>query len=312
MTKGWLEEDGKKYYFRRSDGIMVTGWNKIDDRQYFFTSKGVMVTGWNKYENKQYYFGSDGIMVTGWQNIGNKRYFFNSKGVMVTGWNKYENQQYYFGNDGVMVTGWKEIDGQWYWFDSSGVLTSTTKSTATAKPTTTTAGGQDTSKQTSYNNAIRAMNNKQYYTAYKLFSALGSYKDAASLATKCKQTTPDTGELYRNSNYSRKTCRQNLTNSLKGGYNIYVRIYDSTGSTIVSSVFIRSGKGAVIYLPEDTYLLKAAYGKGTWFGEVEMFGDDAIYKRLGLFTLTNAGSGYTWKFTFKDETAFTTISREYF
>ena len=43
---------------------------------------------------------------------------------------------------------------------------------------------------------------------------------------------------------------------------------------------MRSGKGAVVYLPDRSYLMKAAYSKGPWFGENEMFGDDAIYKEL--------------------------------
>ena len=77
-------------------------------------------------------------------------------------------------------------------------------------------------------------------------------------------------------------------------------------------IFIRSGKGIVVYLPEDTYLLKAAYGKGAWFGENEMFGDDAIYKELFTASLTNVGRYRTWICTIDDELAYTTIDREDF
>lgn len=163
-----------------------------------------------------------------------------------------------------------------------------------------------------YAKAKQAMEDKLYYTAYKLFSAMGNYQDAASLAATCQRPTPDTGEMSRNGDYKRQTCRLNLSNKLKGGYNIYVRVYDSTGKIFVSSVFLRSGKGAVIYLPEDTYLLKAAYGKGPWYGELEMFGDDAIYKKLFTAALTNAGWRGTWYFDFEDELAYTTIKREDF
>lgn len=182
---------------------------------------------------------------------------------------------------------------------------SSTNSASTAAP------AADDS-ETKYAKAKEAMENKLYYTAYNLFTELGSYKDAASLASKCQRPTPDTGELSRNSDYKRKTCRLNLKNKLKGGYNIYVRIYDSTGNVFVSSTFIRSSKGAVIYLPEDTFLIKAAYGKGAWYGEQEMFGDDAIYKELFTATLTNAGRYRTWVFEFEDELDYKTITREEF
>ena len=163
-----------------------------------------------------------------------------------------------------------------------------------------------------YAKAKKAMEDKYYYTAYTLFSQMGNYQDAASLASKCKRPTPDTGEMSRNSDYKRKTVKFYLKNELKGGYNIYVRIYDSTGEVFVSSSFIRSGKGAVIYLPDTSYLMKAAYGKGTWFGEQEMFGDDAIYKELFTFSLDQVGRYGYWYCTFDDELAYTTIDREDF
>ena len=80
----------------------------------------------------------------------------------------------------------------------------------------------------------------------------------------------------------------------------------------MSSTFIRNGKGTVIYLPEDSYLIKAAYGKGTWYGEKEMFGDDAIYKQLFTTTLTNAGHWGTWYYNFEDELEGTTVKLEDF
>lgn len=193
--------------------------------------------------------------------------------------------------------------------DTSTTSSSSATSSSTASSQTS-SGANDAQAQ--YAKAKAAFENKQYYTAYKLFTALGKYEDAASLASKCKRPTPDSGELSRNSDYKRKTCRLNVKNALKGGYNIYLRFYDASGDTFVCSAFIRSGKGIVVYLPEDTYLLKAAYGKGTWFGENEMFGDDAIYKELFTASLTNVGRYRTWICTIDDELAYTTIDREDF
>ncbi len=174
----------------------------------------------------------------------------------------------------------------------------------------TSSGSNDAEAQ--YTAAKAAYENKLYYTAYKTFSALGNYKDAASQASKCKRSMPETGEMSRNSEYRRKTVRLNLNNKLRGGYNIYVRIYDVTGETFVSSVFIRSGKGAVVYLPDRDYLMKAAYGKGSWFGENEMFGDDAIYKELFTFSLKQIGRYGYFYCDIDDVDAHTTITREEF
>lgn len=171
---------------------------------------------------------------------------------------------------------------------------------------------QNCFNRVNYEKAKQAMEEKLYYTAYKLFSEMGNYENAASLAAQCQRPTPETGEMSRNSDYKRQTCRLNLKNQLKGGYNVYVRIYDASGSTFVSSTFIRNGKGTVIYLPEDSYLIKAAYGKGTWYGEKEMFGDDAIYKQLFTTTLTNAGHWGTWYYNFEDELEGTTVKLEDF
>lgn len=171
---------------------------------------------------------------------------------------------------------------------------------------------QNCFNQANYSKAKQAMENKYYYTAYTLFSQMGKYKDAASLAAKCKRPTPETGEMSRNSEYRRKTVKFLVKNELRGGYNIYVRIYDPSGTTFVCSLFITSGKGAVIYLPDKSYLMKAAYGKGTWFGENEMFGDDAIYKELFTFSLEQVGRYGYWYCTIDDEMAYTTIDRQDF
>ncbi len=169
---------------------------------------------------------------------------------------------------------------------------------------------QNCRNHVNYARAKQAMGDKLYYTAFRLLSEIGDYEDAASLAAKCQQPTPGTGELYRNPEYSRQTCRQRFGNRLPGGYSVYVRIYDSTGSIFVSSTFIRPNDGAVIYLPRGTYLFKAAYGNGPWYGEEEMFGDDAVYKEIGLQTRSNGEHKWTTDFT--DERDFTTIARSEF
>ena len=138
---GWQTIDGNKYYFKKTNGVMVIGWNhlsntyyhdengvmltgwqEIDGKKYYFKkSNGAMVTGWN-HLSSTYYHDENGVMLTGWQTIdGNKYYFKKSNGKMVTGWN-YLSSTYYHNPDGTIVTGTVTIDGQEYTFDDNGRL----------------------------------------------------------------------------------------------------------------------------------------------------------------------------------------------
>ncbi len=166
---------------------------------------------------------------------------------------------------------------------------------------------KDCKNRTNYAAALNAMENKYYYTAYKLFSELGDYEKSKENARLCKRPLPETGELYRNQEYKRQAVQLNLDNA-NDGYFTYVRIYDAQGQNIVSTVFLHPGKTAVIYLPDKTYILKAAYSKtAEWFGELEMFGEDATYKNITSFSLSLIGWGY-WYYTFDDRLKGTTES----
>ena len=171
---------------------------------------------------------------------------------------------------------------------------------------------QDCFNHANYDKAKAAMENKLYYTAYQMFSAMGNYQDAKSMAAMCQRPTPETGEMYRHPDHKLQACAQSLVNELKGGYSIYVRIYDAHDNVLVSSAFLRAGKSVVLFLPENTYRIKAAYGTGAWFGEREMFGDDAIYKDLGTSTRTKLNRWTIWRITFSDVLYGDTVNREDF
>ena len=112
---------GGKWYYLGTDGVMVTGWKKLGNKWYFFGTDGVMRTGWQKMSGKWSYFGTDGVLSVGWKQIGKKWYLFDSNGYMQTGWKKSGNNWYYFGTDGAMVTGWKKI-GKWYYFKTGAMV----------------------------------------------------------------------------------------------------------------------------------------------------------------------------------------------
>ena len=162
-----------------------------------------------------------------------------------------------------------------------------------------------------YAEAKKAMDAKRFYTAYKLFSALGDYEDAQQQANLCQRPMPDTRELYRNANFDKQTIRLNLTNSLTTGANMYIRIYDSTGNKLVSTTFIKNGKAVALYLPDETFLFKLGFSRGSWYGEEETFGEEGDYATMGYISLNKLGRGYYYCI-FKDQLEFKTISWEDF
>ena len=174
-----------------------------------------------------------------------------------------------------------------------------------------TAVRQNCLNHADYAEAKEAMHNKQYYTAYQLFTELGDFEDAAQKAKDCIQTTPQNKQLYRNPKYKKGTVKFNIANKLKGKSNAYLAFYDSTGTTKISTIFIRRGKDLTIYLPDDDYIIKAAYGTGPWFGEKEMFGDEGTYRMLYV-QLTRTGSKKYWKGWLKNEDDGYIISRNDF
>ena len=147
--RGWLELDGKKYYFGKTDGVMLKGWqknksgkilrffsntdghmktgfltNKNGQTRYFDPNTGYMKTGWLELNGKKYYFNSKtGYMAKGWvkNSKGQKRYFSTNTGAMCTGWikNSSGKARYFDKTTGIMTTGFAGISGYYYYFNES-------------------------------------------------------------------------------------------------------------------------------------------------------------------------------------------------
>lgn len=85
MDYSWKKSEGNWYYLGESnDGSLKTGW--IYDKNYkawfYSNSNGVMLTGWQKISNEWYYFDTTGAMKTEWINDSGKDYLLYSNGVM--------------------------------------------------------------------------------------------------------------------------------------------------------------------------------------------------------------------------------------
>lgn len=79
---GWLDLDGKRYYFGQNS-ILQTGWQKIDGKSYYFNEKGEMQTGWLKLEGVRYYLGGDGVPVSGTMTLDGTEYVFAENGALL-------------------------------------------------------------------------------------------------------------------------------------------------------------------------------------------------------------------------------------
>lgn len=155
LRYGWIREpDGRSYYANTSSGVLLVGWQKIDNLWYYFdkttrqqdenarvennyfataTDGGIMHTyyfvkgtspakGWQTISGSRYYFDANGVMQTQRTKIGNAYYFFGPDGKMRTGFVKYCETMYYFHTNGQMRKDWQTIGGQRYYFDAEGVL----------------------------------------------------------------------------------------------------------------------------------------------------------------------------------------------
>ena len=119
---GWIEENGKTYYYLE-DGTAASGWTEIDGNQYYFGPDGCLQQGFRDVDGVTYYFSQDGIRASGWVDVEGRRYYLRQSGSLVTGWLSLEGQRYYLTPEGIS-TGICSVDGSLYVFDRDGRLTS--------------------------------------------------------------------------------------------------------------------------------------------------------------------------------------------
>lgn len=123
-----------------------------------------------------------------------------------------------------------------------------------------------------YKKAEEYFNAGQFYEAYKAFLDCGDYSDAAKRAESCIQPYPATGVVYANDAYGDRSSELTINNS--GYKNAYYKLY--FGSDLVMTIFIPENGSATFALPSGTYRMTKGYGD-TWFGTIDMFGDDGRY-----------------------------------
>ncbi|QKE74850.1 S8 family serine peptidase [Arthrobacter citreus] len=143
MKTGWLDLNGKRYYFDQggsmatditfvpenntyfyfdSKGVAQSGiFNLYGDKAYFDAKSGLLRKAWKQVGSKMVYADKDGTLHIGWLNNSGKWYYFNKDGYMQTGWLNDGKDTYYLNSKGEKVTGWNVISGKTYYFNSTGV-----------------------------------------------------------------------------------------------------------------------------------------------------------------------------------------------
>jgi len=128
--------------------------------------------------------------------------------------------------------------------------------------------------KTKYTIADEKYQGGDLYGAYKGFKELGSYEDSEGRKEACTTAFPDTGVIYKDSDYG-STRSQITIDSSKSPSSSYFKIYHDT--TLVAVLWINGGEKLTIDAPPADYSIKQATGD-PWFGEEILFGDEGYYE----------------------------------
>ena len=121
IITGWVEKDGKLYYFDEA-GNSVTGWLELENGRFYLDADGAAVTGWQQVDEMNRYFGDTGALYSGWLEQDGKTYYLTEEGTLTSGWLDIGSERYYLEEDGSQHIGWLEWEGDRYFFRNDGTM----------------------------------------------------------------------------------------------------------------------------------------------------------------------------------------------
>ena len=126
LKNQWIQDNGQWYYLDGNGNKYRNCFATINGPTYYFNADGVMLTGWQKINEVYYYFDSSGAMYTSprtVQGVYGHTYYFNANGTMKYGWQKNSKGYYYVDSTGnPLMNGEFKIDGYYYRFTPDGFL----------------------------------------------------------------------------------------------------------------------------------------------------------------------------------------------
>ncbi|MCR5503068.1 MAG: hypothetical protein K6F53_08665 [Lachnospiraceae bacterium] len=126
MQKGWVNYQGKKYYFDML-GNMVKGFFPAEDGKFYYLGEqdGAAATGLTEVAGLTYFFGEDGAMQFGFVDPGNGMRYFDpalngamQKSALFVNAGSF----YYAKEDGTLATGITTINDFPYYFNEAGIM----------------------------------------------------------------------------------------------------------------------------------------------------------------------------------------------
>lgn len=121
MQKGWLSQNGNRYFLSKKTGERISDrWFSVGKRYYYAAPNGKIQR--NKWIGS-YYVGANGRRVYGWLKLGDKTYYMDaSTGKKAAGcWKTIGKYRYYFKKSGEMLTNkWKKTGGKYYYLQADG------------------------------------------------------------------------------------------------------------------------------------------------------------------------------------------------
>ena len=124
VTTGWVNKDGKWYYFNSDGSMKKNEWfTQSNGQTFYFGADGIKYTGTHKEGSETWVFDGNGALERKWKLINGSWHVYNKDGAMHTGWLEEWSSWYYFNNDGGMRTNaWlKQLNGQTFYLGADGI-----------------------------------------------------------------------------------------------------------------------------------------------------------------------------------------------
>lgn len=120
---GWVEDNGREFYYDTTNGEIKLGLANIDNNCYFIDINNGKTKGVVDIDGVDYYFSEDnGVLQTGLLEINEKIKYFYPDGTYAVGVTEINGKKYLFDEYGTRISGLNTVDGKLYYANEEGLL----------------------------------------------------------------------------------------------------------------------------------------------------------------------------------------------